>query len=314
MPHPCLQFIEQQADIVRDAIAQQLGGSKSWALTDFPNYANIGDSAIWVGQYKTLKSITGREADFVATNDQAVFDPADYAALEGPLFFVGGGNFGDLYPRHQNYKLQVLRSMKGRRVVQLSQSVHFKDLENILETARAIKEHGNFCFFARDRETYAFVSEHFDCDVELVPDGAFGMGALRTTKVPTLETLQFRREDIESVSGGMPGSVDWPRESRLDLHLVRWRATALALLSGKFDRMSRRRAVFSALSQWRLKRGVDLLSSANTIVCDRLHVHILATLLGIPHTFLDNSTGKITAYYQAWTHGCGTGKPAVSAS
>ena len=312
MTHPCQQSIERQARVLHAAIAAEVKQDNAWSLTDFPNYSNIGDSAIWVGFHKLLAERTGRQASHLATNDPGEFRPEIYRALQAPVFFVGGGNFGDLYPRHQDYKLAVLKARPGQRVVQLSQSVHFRDAAKIRETAAAIKAHGNFCFFARDKETFAFVSDAFDCEVKLVPDGAFGMGPLARTVQPTIETLQFRRADIEAVGGPVEGSIDWPVEDyERDIKPIEWPGKVHHLLHGRFSAIDRRRATYNRLAEWRLKRGLDILSNAERIVCDRLHVHILSTLLGIPHTFFDNSTGKITAYYETWTHDCPVGRPAA---
>ena len=37
------------------------------------------------------------------------------------------------------------------------------------------------------------------------------------------------------------------------------------------------------------------------MITDRLHAHILSTLLDIPHVALDNDYGKIGSYLAAWT-------------
>lgn len=49
-------------------------------------------------------------------------------------------------------------------------------------------------------------------------------------------------------------------------------------------------------------------SQYEAIVTNRLHGHILCTLLNIPHVFLPNSYHKNRGFYQAWTEGiaCGT--------
>lgn len=34
---------------------------------------------------------------------------------------------------------------------------------------------------------------------------------------------------------------------------------------------------------------------------DHRHAHILSALLGLPHVLLDNSSGKVRAYYETWS-------------
>ena len=50
----------------------------------------------------------------------------------------------------------------------------------------------------------------------------------------------------------------------------------------------------------RIDRGLRLLSRARYVITDRLHVHILCTLLDIPHCVLDNRYGKIARLSQAF--------------
>ena len=64
--------------------------------------------------------------------------------------------------------------------------------------------------------------------------------------------------------------------------------------------MSRRWNYYERVSGERMKRGTRLLSRARFIITDRLHVHIVSTLLGIPHCFLDNSYGKILRFSNAF--------------
>jgi exopolysaccharide biosynthesis predicted pyruvyltransferase EpsI len=43
------------------------------------------------------------------------------------------------------------------------------------------------------------------------------------------------------------------------------------------------------------------LSRGRVVITDRLHGHILCLLLGLPHVLLDNSIGKLSAYFETWT-------------
>ena len=76
-----------------------------------------------------------------------------------------------------------------------------------------------------------------------------------------------------------------------------------ALLKGEAGEMAVRRNYFELLAMNRLRRGIDLLSSGNFIITDRLHVHILSILLGINHVVLDNSYGKVSRFINLWTSG-----------
>jgi pyruvyl transferase EpsO len=47
---------------------------------------------------------------------------------------------------------------------------------------------------------------------------------------------------------------------------------------------------------------MDLLSRGRVVITDRLHGHVLATLLGLPHCVMDSQYGKVRALWDTWTH------------
>jgi hypothetical protein len=77
------------------------------------------------------------------------------------------------------------------------------------------------------------------------------------------------------------------------------------LLSGILDGLILKPATFpqkyfERLARNRVERGLRQLSSARHVTTDRLHAHILSTLLNVPHTVRDNSYGKINRFMSAW--------------
>ena len=55
----------------------------------------------------------------------------------------------------------------------------------------------------------------------------------------------------------------------------------------------------------RVRRGVAAISQGRRVLTDRLHVHILCVLLGIPHWLFNSLDGKVFALHEAWTAGNG---------
>ncbi|TIO38875.1 MAG: exopolysaccharide biosynthesis protein, partial [Mesorhizobium sp.] len=96
----------------------------------------------------------------------------------GPIFIHGGGNFGDLWITHQDFRERVLEQFPNRRIIQFPQSIHYKSQERRERSARIIGGHKNFVLLVRDEESKAFAEKHFDCEVRLCPDMAFCIGAL----------------------------------------------------------------------------------------------------------------------------------------
>jgi pyruvyl transferase EpsO len=143
------------------------------AMVDFPNYSNVGDSAIWLGQMAYLAARHGKRPSYISGLDDHSHERLDAAMPSGPILITGGGSFGDIWGGHQELRESILERWPGRPVVQLPQSIHYTSPENADRMARAIARHGNFVLLVRDEESKAFAERHFDCRVRLCPDMAF---------------------------------------------------------------------------------------------------------------------------------------------
>jgi pyruvyl transferase EpsO len=67
-------------------------------------------------------------------------------------------------------------------------------------------------------------------------------------------------------------------------------------------------------SSGRARDGARLLARGRVVVTDRLHGHILALLLGLPHVFVDTGHGKLEGFHDAWTRESSTTHAASSAA
>src|SRR5262245_38556115 len=133
-----------------------------FALVDFPDHANVGDSAIWLGTIEYFRRQHHTEPRYVASIP--AFSPAALrrAHPEGPILIHGGGNFGDIWLRHQAFRERLLETFPDRAIVQLPQSVHYGDARAADRTARIIARHGNVRLLVRDRASLAFAAARFD--------------------------------------------------------------------------------------------------------------------------------------------------------
>lgn len=273
------------------------------SLIDFPNYANVGDSAIWLGQIAFLTRELQTTPSYVCSTGTFSAPALRAKAPDGPILINGGGNFGTLWPHHQKARLNAMRAFPGRPIIQLPQSIHFDGEAAIAETADAIRQHGAFTMLVRDHKSFDFARKHFDCAVHLCPDMAFYIGTTQPRR-PKDNFLFLMRSDKEkvdgaAVSGALEGGdvTDWLQESRRRLRISRWMGRLKGIMQGGNGMVS----AYNALALNRYWRGVDILSRGRVVITDRLHAHIMATLLDIPNVALDNSYGKVGGFIEAWT-------------
>lgn len=293
---------------LKHSIAQQLVpllDDKPFALVDYPDHSNVGDSAIWLGE-TAFFSAQGRQPAYVSALRNHVSDEMASAIGDGTVFLHGGGNFGTIWKAHQDFRIEMLHRFPGNPIVQLPQSIHFDSEDSVTETARAIEAHGRFTLMVRDVPSLEFARRHFQCEVLLAPDMAFCMGALDKGP-PTHDVFYLMRTDLEkSIDGQVKAGgrsiavADWLSEDRMQIRLS---LAASKLLTLADNPRNARVKTYDRLARTRLERGTAMLSSGRVVVTDRLHGHILSALLDLPHVALDNSYRKLGNFIDAWTGG-----------
>ncbi|MDB5998309.1 MAG: hypothetical protein JWP52_8 [Rhizobacter sp.] len=296
---------------IEDTLADLVPRDARLALLDFPDYDNIGDSAIYVGELAYLDS-RGLKPSYVSLRNQPEAQDARIADIvgDGPILLQGGGNFGDLWPWFQPYRERILTKYPGHPIVQFPQTLHFSSPQALGETARIIERHGAFTLLVRDQRSFDLATRHFQCEVRLCPDMAFCMGPLSKAE-PTKELLLHLRKDQEAAAphdvSKLVGHAsvlqsDWPHQPDDFNRRIKWETLLIAAATGRIfeNRHSLKERYFRRQATKRLARGTSLLSSARTVVTDRLHGHILCFLMDLPHVVLDNSYGKTSGFMQAW--------------
>jgi len=288
---------------VRTEVAAVVPRGTRVALLDFPEYGNVGDSLIWLGQLAALRA-AGASVGYAA--GVSTYDPQalrrSVSPGSGVVLLSGGGNFGDLWPVHGELRNRVLSELTDFPVVQLPQSIHFSDIRN-LETARSlIRAHPAFTLMIRDEASRATAEERLEHPVVLCPDVAFALGPMARAGEPQIPIVLLSRDDKEGPSdSGRPADepprVDWvdePAPSLVDRLAERWKRAGGPISLPARIRLFRHRA------EHRVRHGARLLSRGQAVVTNRLHGMILSMLMGIPHFVSDTRQGKIGAFHGTW--------------
>jgi exopolysaccharide biosynthesis protein PssK len=306
-------LVDELAGRVRDTVAPLLAAGEPVALLDFPNHMNVGDAAIWLGERTLLHSLGVPVAYACDQRGYVARHLRRALPAGGTILLHGGGNFGDLYPRHQRLRERVVRDFPGHRIVQLPQTITFQDQGALREAGRLFRSHERFTLLVRDTPSLERYGPELAGDVRLCPDSAFGLGALGSARDGRRGEgiLWLARADDERVDGSVPAlgadvrRRDWSslpaawRRRRLLSRALSF-ATSTAPVPGEAV-WRPATALFDRLAGERVTAGAALLSSARVVVTDRLHGHILALLCGLPHVVCDNRTGKVRAFHATWT-------------
>lgn len=266
-----------------------------------PIHINRGDHLIALGAFAALKRI-GTQLTYTSGKDG--FNEARMRAVLGAdtvIVMHGGGNFGDLYPEHQEFRERIVRSFPDHRIVMLPQSIWYRSADERERTAALYAEHSRLTLMARDRRSFEDMKSHFENPVVLCPDTAFGISLpFLPARPASAGVVWLLRRDEEAVPIERPVTANG-----IDR---RWRTSAsnpvyrtLRHLARVWERpQSARCAATLALSAYQVLGGLRLITSGRLVVSDRLHVQILSLLSGRPHLALDNNYGKLGDYMSTW--------------
>ncbi len=305
------QLVRSLQEAIRSVLERTIPAGGRVAVLDFPTHSNVGDYAIWLGQLAYLRA-SGRRVAYMCAQRDYSRERLRERVGEGTILIHGGGNLGDLWPSHQDFREQVLRDFPDRDVVQLPQSTHFQGVDRLEDAKRAFSAHSRFTLLVRDANSLAFAERHFDCRVALCPDLAFALGELARVGSPTHDVVCLARTDRESAFTGeferLDGVevVDWVHDPTRHYRIAR-RAALAAPRRYRHSRGASRfvapvaRRGFQYLAESQLRLGRQLLSRGEIAVTDRLHGHILCLLMSVPHVAIDNSYGKLRSFYETWT-------------
>jgi pyruvyl transferase EpsO len=276
---------------------------------DYPVHLNVGDQLINLGTECYLKDhghrVIGRYSLFNCPAGIARRIPGDAVVL-----LNGGGNLGDVYVDHEAFRQRIVAEHPGHRIVILPQTIHFTSAGARAAAAAVYGRHPDLTICVRDGRS-AEAATGLGAASLLLPDMAHQLWrhpALHRLRGPVAQgegRLRFFRKDGEATesTASAGASFDWADwqgaaaalgfRALRKLHYLAPRLRGSLGLAGLWYRFR------DALIAGALRR----MGNPAAVETDRLHMSILATLLGIPVVLFDNAYGKNAGYAAAWFAG-----------
>lgn len=294
--------IMQSLSDKHDVLAALIGTDHVHYL-DVPMHRNIGDLLIMLGTLRFFK----RYQIKVAFKAPYFSYRTRWARRKDVIVFQGGGNFGDLYEGPQQVRQHLVQQLPKNRIVILPQTIHFRSRRAYDECCGVFSRHPDLHVCVRDHLSYELALP-MSRNVYLLPDLAHQLWPIQRLRPSENGHLAVIRDDEERAASSVTGydlCLDW-RELVGPGNKYRIRI-ARGVLRGLFLARVKREHLASQLDLWidyaekLVSDAVDLFSKYDVITTDRLHAHILACLMGIPNTVLNNSYGKNYSYVDAWT-------------
>lgn len=297
---------------VRSALVPLIKGD--YAYLDLPYHENLGDTLIWEGTLEFLKKEVGGKCRYATGKDNYVSGKVRPGMT---VLLHGGGNFGDLWPEHQEFRKRVIAAFDENPVIVLPQSVHYENPENLKADVEFFRAHPDVIICVRDKKSQDILETAFPNRILLVPDMAFfvDVAKYRSGVVPTSGRMLLAKRIDKEAPAGVDFSVvpesaetrDWPtveeypatlyeglgRRLKRCRRIKRW--FGIDLSARAIDRYWHR-----VMRPAYVRAAVDFIDRYDEVWSTRLHITILSMLLGKKVHVLDNSYNKTRNFLETW--------------
>ncbi len=284
-----------------------------YVYLDLPYYENLGDLLIWEGTLNFLKE-TGHKCLYSTDKDnyrKPKLSPGNVILLQG------GGNWGDIWPEHHEFRKRVIEDFPENRVIVLPQSVHYDNPASLEADVEFFSRHRSVVICVRDSDSFRILSEALPNRILLVPDMAFCIDTdtLKPWHRPWGRRILYaRRLDKEMPAdldvSAVPANAemrDWPIIENIPQALFRVLRHRLRRLRRPWNRFGQKQANRETDGFWHdvirpayLRNAVDFVGRYSAVYSTRLHVSILSILMGKELHVLDNSYGKTRKFLDTW--------------
>ncbi|KAK6187077.1 hypothetical protein SNE40_006325 [Patella caerulea] len=288
------EIIKEAQRIHYDLFTELLKPYKNVMLFDIALHENKGDSAITMGEMMLLQRLNKTliyYCDFDRCRDlqDALSIVKDYSPQNLAIVLQGGGNLVG-WTANDILREKLLNAFRGFQFFLFPQGIFMFGGENHLKYCENLyRRETNLTMILRDRNTMRLARKHFAGQPKLImaPDMAFQIGPVRRFIKPFYDILWIRRRDLEKIDDQIP-SLPADLQIRIEDWLS-WPTTQSNIDMENFYLMA--------------YNGLTFLQRGRVVITDRLHGHILSTLLDIPHVILNNKWNKVSNYHNTWTKG-----------
>lgn len=271
---------------------------------DIPIHGNIGDLLIMQGSLHFFKKNKLKISHMAS----AINYHFPNISKDTIILLHGGGNLGDLYHIHQKFREKIIKKYSQNTIIILPQSIYFESENNYEICCKLYSQHNNLHICVRDKVSES-LADKMSKNVYLMPDMAHHLYPILPINSSTKKTISLSRTDKEAGQNtssliNVETTTDWNTLiGEKNLYIIKkFYKTLRFCEKHKITWLGKIVIIgWVQYSNYLIKKAIKLFSDHEKIITNRLHAHILSSLMNKEHKVIDNSYGKNNNYIQQWT-------------
>ena len=266
------------------------GRKPALILFNSPDYSNLGDHAIALGEMKFFQKYF-RNWDLIQIScEEYILENLKIKNVirkDDILLISGGGYLGTLWPRFDDIVRHIVFSYPDNKCFVLPQTLFFENSpfgrQEATREAKCFRSHTALYLALREQRSYDLAKEvfAFESRISLVPDMALNL-RYEKQKDRKGALLCFRKDKEAVTHSYQQESVEWVEYMGLD-----WKEID-TVQKDNINMVER---------QKKLEVLMDTISAAEIVFTDRLHGMILCAITGTPCLVFDNISHKLKESY-----------------
>jgi pyruvyl transferase EpsI len=258
---------------------------KNFVLLGTPLHSNIGDRAITLAEKNFLyEHFHLRPIITLPFNVSPHSLPIYNNSI---IIMYGGGNFGDLYLREEEYRRKIFKEYKNIPTILFPQTIFFKDKKHLEESIKIYSENG-LKLFAREKNSYENMKFNFlSNEVYATPDIVMNLNYSKYNRNKSGVLEVMRTDGEKNIDANTLSDINFFLETKFNT-------------INKTDMHSKLpwREYWVTKDSKLVNDKIQEFKDAKLVVTDRLHGMIFSLITGTPCICFDNLTHKTAGVYE----------------
>lgn len=273
----------------------------NYFLFDVPEYGNLGDQAIFYAEKKFLKDKKNIN-NLITIKSYYIDNERCYNYLikkinnKDIIFLTGGGSLDENGYIVVNRFIKIIRDLKDNKIIIFPQTINFHNdtrsgKELLKKTKEAFEKHNKLHIFVREKKSFNFAQENYNCNIYLVPDIVLYLNnSIKKYRKNSKILLLFRKDKESIVNNTLKNNV---------INLLVEKGEKI-----EFSDSFVGSKIFKNRGKYFINSYIDLLlfwkkcAMSNLIITDRLHGMIFGFITKTKTIAFNNSNGKISGVYK----------------